>query len=223
MKAINNKFSLIVIALLTNMIVTTNKIFKYCIVHSWSPQGPEGIETNYTNPYSNYVISLATVDSPEDFQQPDIQDFLTQKENFLYAQKMELDTDTSNPGTIEFVYNGDVTNKLLAKFCPNEKGNGYPVFNSPFVFWIEENFCDNDYNEILYPQKRFIAHFAFFKNWFSAYQKFLVLAPQTDKYYLVGWSEDGTIDGSKFVGSQQSALINFNDDYDVGSSICALS
>lgn len=219
MKAIKNKFSLIVIALLVTNMISASIIFKYCVVHSWSPKGPEG---DYNNPYSNFVISLATIDDPENFQQPDISEFETQNENYLYAQKHELTIGNASAGSVESTYKGDVSNKMLGNFCPTEYGNTVPQFISPFVYWIVEGFCDNDYNQILYPQKRFIAHFAFFKTEFNAYQKYVHLTAKSNKYYLIGWSGDGQIkqDILHHTGDQVVAFKNYGLDADAGSTIC---
>jgi hypothetical protein len=222
MKAIYNKISLLVIALLITKVSSAwpdNVIYKYCVVHSWSPKGPEG---DYANPYSNYIISLSTVSAPADYQQPDITDFETQNENYLYVKKSQIDNDGSDDGSLSSysTFKGDESNQMLSNFCPTEKGQEDPQFNTPFVFWIVANFCDDNLNETLYPQKRLIAHFAFFKNWFNAYQKFKALADLPGNYYSVGWSRDGTIENDNILGGLQNRMINYRDDAAVGDRVC---
>jgi hypothetical protein len=229
MKAIYNKVSLILIALLITKVSSEfpdNVIFKYCVVHSWSPKGPEG---DYANPYSNYIISLSTVSAPAVNQQPELSDFETQNENYLYVKKSEIDNDTSDPSKDSSIYKGDASNLMLSNFCPTEGGradsdinpNIAPKFNTPFVFWVEAGYCENrEFNEILYPENRFVAHFAFFKNWFSAYQKYKALDEISSKYYLIGWSRDGTIDNNNRTGPEDNGLVNYNNDVAVGDADC---
>lgn len=179
---------LVIASLLMAKILSTNIIFKYCVVHSFSPKGPQG---DYINPYSNFNITLSTVEDPADYQQPDLSDF--NNVTYLYLQQNEIDTEGSSTeyNTPQTAFKGDVSNKSLRNFCPNEANTGVPTFSSPFIFWVVNDYCD-EANNLLYPQGRVSAHFTFVKTEFEAYSKFIELSKNSSKYHLIGWSPDGT-------------------------------